>query len=432
MAALFLRFKYQFKKLAKKILKNVLSLLPEATAEKIWTGLIGRYHLYRLYGLLAVFRSVFKSRQERQDIRNFESEMSALPKEKTCIIIESSMLWDAELFQRPQQLALAFSRLGCLVIYKQNYLAGSVQRFSPDLWVVDASHATGPEKAYRFLFSTYNYLPDLFRHRSESDFIVYEYIDHIDEKISGSSDVLIKLSANKKNMFANANIITASAQVLYEEAVSAAHGQVLLLPNGVDTDHYFSFSRKELPPKKMQHFCERYKGKIVGFFGAMAPWLDYALINQLIRQRKDLGFVFIGPDYGDSLHKLNQAENCLSLGFVDYFVLPDYALWFDICWIPFEAGDIAKATSPLKLFEYFAMGKPVVVASDMCECVRFEQVHKGSTPESYSAAFDLALEQALLPATATELKKLALENSWLARAQAFLDATSSMYNCNNQ
>lgn len=44
-----------------------------------------------------------------------------------------------------------------------------------------------------------------------------------------------------------------------------------------------------------------------------------------------------------------------------YRELPAYLRFFDAAMIPFLVNDITNATSPLKLFEYMAGGKPVVV-----------------------------------------------------------------------
>ncbi|MDP1086539.1 hypothetical protein Q6245_29680, partial [Klebsiella pneumoniae] len=79
------------------------------------------------------------------------------------------------------------------------------------------------------------------------------------------------------------------------------------------------------------------------------------VIKELISQRTDVGFVFIGPDYYGGADCLPELENVLYMGSIDYKVLPAYARMFDVCFIPFKPGEIARTTSPLKLFEYFAL-----------------------------------------------------------------------------
>jgi hypothetical protein len=102
-------------------------------------------------------------------------------------------------------------------------------------------------------------------------------------------------------------------------------------------------------------------------------------------------------------------------------VLPYYALHFDVAIIPFERGDVAKSTSPLKLFEYFALEKPVVVTADLLECRVYPEVFSAETPDGFCMALDEALPQSKNPEFKERLKQLALQNTWQCRAGA-LDA----------
>ncbi|MBQ5347017.1 MAG: glycosyltransferase, partial [Ruminococcus sp.] len=54
-------------------------------------------------------------------------------------------------------------------------------------------------------------------------------------------------------------------------------------------------------------------------------------------------------------------------------VLPYYATHFSVCTIPFLVNDITQATSPIKLFEYMALGKPIVTTA-MNECKKYKSV----------------------------------------------------------
>ena len=46
----------------------------------------------------------------------------------------------------------------------------------------------------------------------------------------------------------------------------------------------------------------------------------------------------------------------------------------DLFTIPFLVNDITNATSPLKLYEYMALGKPIIT-TDMYECRKYSSVN---------------------------------------------------------
>src|SRR5438045_8807966 len=93
--------------------------------------------------------------------------------------------------------------------------------------------------------------------------------------------------------------------------------------------------------------------------------------------RPDWNFLLIGPVYDLSMRergrRLLKRANVNWLGARTYESLPSYLHVFDVALIPFVINDITSATSPLKLYEYFAGGKPVI-ATSMPECQACSQV----------------------------------------------------------
>lgn len=332
--------------------------------------------------------------------------------------------WGVPLYQRPQHIASALGRLGYLVIYKtRNWLADNVDGFrevSKNVWLTNKSEVNQIEGVVRSFYSTAISTPELILKNGKRGLLVYEYIDHLDPQISGHSQNMRLLQTLKAFAFTGgADYIVTSARRLEAEAVEAAgRDKVILVPNGVDTRHY----RKPVPestslPEELVSFKNKYSN-IVGYFGALGPWLWYEAISKLVESRADLGFVFIGPDYNGGADRLPKAENVLSLGTVDYKILPAYARQFDVCLIPFAPGEIARTTSPLKLFEYFALEKPVVVTSDMVECVAFPEVFSGDSPNALSHAIDDAIKVKANPALKMRLARLADENDWDQRVRS--------------
>jgi len=333
--------------------------------------------------------------------------------------------WNVPLYQRPQHIAAAFGRLGYLVIYRTDNWAGDdvqgCREVANNVWITNRHEVNQLHDVVRSLYSTaYANTPELLLQNGKRGTLVYEYIDHIDPQISGDAENVRRLLALKDFAFnGGADYVVASAKKLYEEAIAAVGAdKVILAQNGVDTAHYRHSKHLSTPlPQNLQNFRAKYS-KVVGYFGALAPWLWYEAVADLVISRPDLGFVFIGPDYYGGSDKLVKAENLLYMGTVDYQILPAYARQFDVCFIPFAPGEIARTTSPLKLFEYFALEKPVVVTRDMAECVAFEEVFSGNSVESLSTALDAAFAVKDDPAFTQRLADLADANDWDCRARA--------------
>ena len=346
--------------------------------------------------------------------------------------------WNDSLFQRPQQMALALGRLGYLVIYKTPYpvldeVVG-VRNIAPNVYLTSAEHFDFIEGAVHSTYSTIATHPsDWTERQGFSSCTIYEYVDHIDPKISGNEENIRRLLAGKRFAFGEGghDFVIASARQLEDEAVEAVgRDKVILVPNGVDVWHYRNPAHERFHlPQELLKFRSEYEN-VVGYFGAIAPWLWYDEITKLVNSRPDLGFVFIGPDYADAVAKLPKTRNVLRLDRVSYDTLPAYAKQFDVCFIPFEPGEIAHTTSPLKLFEYFALEKPVVVTSRMRECTAFDVVFSGEDAGSLSTAIDEAIESKSDPAFKDELARLADENSWDNRARllerVFLKASKTV------
>lgn len=334
--------------------------------------------------------------------------------------------WDVDLYQRPQHLAHAFSKLGYLVIYCTfNWANDDVDGFrqvAPNLWLTNFDVLGKIPGANVSVYSTaYANSEAVINDASKNYHLIYEYIDHIDPKISGDPENIKRLNNLKNFAFAGgADKIIASSAALYQEAVATAGVEsVVLSQNGVDTQHYRNknITSADLPDE-YNKFRAKYKD-IVGYFGALAPWLWYDTVNQITNENPDIGFIFIGPDYYAGAKNIVKRNNVLCTGAIDYKKLPAYAKEFDICFIPFEPGEIARTTSPLKLFEYFALEKPVVVTSAMSECVIYDEVFHGSNKDEITTAIHNALKLKNDQEFKVKLAALADQNNWTQRAIAF-------------
>ena len=348
---------------------------------------------------------------------------------QTIIVFAPNIDWGITLYQRPQHLAAALARQGCLVLYRTH--GDGVRGFrqaAPRLWLCNDPAVEQMTGVVTCLYSTSlgATAGDLERARQRGT-VVYEYIDHLDGAISGGAAAIRRLTALRDAALAGgANLVVVSAAALQAEVKAAAPQlRCAYVPNGVDVQHYrAAHHRQALLPERLRGFRGRYS-RVIGYFGAIAPWLWYEMLETLSAGMPDVGFVFIGPDYSGCVPRLPQRSNVLYLGAVAYSVLPGYGHAFDACLIPFEPGPVARSTSPLKLFEYFALEKPVVVTADMLECTAFREVFSGHDARTLRDAILRAFEAAHDGALRRRLAELADANSWDLRARRYQAALTA-------
>jgi len=140
------------------------------------------------------------------------------------------------------------------------------------------------------------------------------------------------------------------------EKFPAAHDSAVI-PNGFD-DRLFNpaVAPKSAVPRGR---------KTIGFVGTLFSFLDYGLLLQVADAFKDASLVLVGRlEVSDSaVAQLLGRENVIHLGYVDRGDVPSIVAGFDVCLAPFQTGAVSDAVSPLKLYEYLAMLKPVVCTS---------------------------------------------------------------------
>ncbi|MBP6218936.1 MAG: glycosyltransferase [Oligoflexales bacterium] len=181
----------------------------------------------------------------------------------------------------------------------------------------------------------------------------------------------------------------------------------LLLENGVNYEH---FSRPQtVVPDDLLNLPR----PIALYVGSIEPWLDQELLRKAALAFPQISFVLVGPKRVD-LSKLEGLKNLHFLGPKPYSELPKYTQAADFGLIPFDLDNfkaMIDAVNPLKLYEYFASGLPVVAR-------RWKTIEKlGEHISLYDnfEQFASAVEQVLkVKSDRDRLKKLARERSWIS------------------
>lgn len=333
--------------------------------------------------------------------------------------------WEVPLFQRPQHMAIAMAKLGYLVFYSTSNTYENVNGFVeiyPNLFITnDLDLCFKLKNAIVSVYSTSAYFtPEKLELVRKNNKIVYEYVDHIDPKISGDATHLLLKQFNYVND-KTIDYVACSGRKLFKDFENTiSPSKIAYVPNGVEYEHFESAlaTAHRVPTPQALYDITKKNRPVVGYYGALAPWLWYDMLKETMELLPDYDFIFIGPDYYGGVAQLPSLPNCHYLGTVDYKVLPTYASSFHVAIIPFTPGPIAQTTSPLKLFEYFALKKPVVVTNDMVECVAFKEVFSGGNAKEFAKKIQEAYGICQDTNFKNRLKEIALENTWDKRAEA--------------
>lgn len=221
-----------------------------------------------------------------------------------------------------------------------------------------------------------------------------------------------------------ADLVIAASGPVYESR-RALNANTMLVPHGVDFDH-FAKARRDLMPVPAE--LGDLSGPVVGFTGLIERWIDVELIGWLAQQVPQATFVMIGR-VAIPAERLPSAPNLRWLGPRPYERLPDYGAYFDAAIIPYRLNAQVHAANPLKLREYLSMGLPIISVSTP-EIDKFAQVVTIThSREAFRDALVNALAQPPDAAAIDRRQAVAREGTWtarvdeiLARLQVVLDA----------
>jgi glycosyltransferase involved in cell wall biosynthesis len=196
--------------------------------------------------------------------------------------------------------------------------------------------------------------------------ITYDCIDEISLFAGRSSVDRYRQYEGALLALADATFVTAEKLEIALRARRPA-GPVIRVPNGVDFQFFQTRAREGRIPAELLKTSR----PVIGYVGVLRDWFDYDLVGTIARAMPDASFVMVGPlDFAFRIDALKGIPNLFWPGRKEYAEMPCYINAFDVCIIPFLATKVAETTNPVKIFEYFALGKPVV-ASPMHELLPF-------------------------------------------------------------
>ncbi|MFH1086485.1 MAG: glycosyltransferase [Chloroflexota bacterium] len=293
------------------------------------------------------------------------------------------------IFWRPRRLPMFEAQQGPWFARR---LAAHTQRagFAPDvLWVTQPAHAA---------------LADLF----PDALLCYDWMDAYADFFTGARREAIAWA--EEALLRRADLVLATSQGLLERTQAVAR-RAVLVPNGVQADHFFQAMDHALPrPADLAGLPE----PLIGYYGTISWWMDWELLSRLGEMRPRWSFVLIGtirarpPALPANIHLLGRRP---------YAALPAYLRHIPVWLYPFAPNDLVQQVDPLKLYEYIAAGRRIV-ATRTRETGKFgDLIAPAEGAEAFAAAIEAGLAAPLSAEEYARARAFAEQHTWERRGQ---------------
>ncbi|HEV2462109.1 MAG TPA: glycosyltransferase, partial [Ktedonobacterales bacterium] len=334
--------------------------------------------------------------------------------------------------QRSAQLAKTFNKMGYSVHYIYAYEstdAGQRDAFIP---AVRHSHfkdlaprdiVAGLRGAPVFIFEApykgympYLELAPLIRAR-----IIYEHIDNWETSLGSAffdADTL-------KVYLLRAHAIAATTQLLRERIVEYMRADSALaprardvqyVPNAVDIDLFDPSVVYPVPAD-----LARGSPTLLYYGSLWGEWFDWALLRSLAEGCPASAINIIGDHKPIASIAAAMPPNIHFLGPKKQGELPAYLSHCDFALLPFKNDDIGRYVSPLKVFEYIAMERPVL-ATSLPDIAGYPSLYASDSVEDWVAV--VQGDGGAMSSVAGgrgETQTFVQANNWYARCNRLLD-----------
>jgi len=178
--------------------------------------------------------------------------------------------------------------------------------------------------------------------------VLKKFACYLERKVFNTCDLIVVVSTSLKNSL---------------REIGVEPGKILVLPNAVDTERF----DRSVSGEEIRRKYDLENKKIIGFVGSFTFWhgLHFLIQNMsdVLDSNEDTHLLLVGS--GREKEKIKEMikrfgiENSVTMtGQVPHEKVPYYIAAMDIGVMP-DSNDFG---SPMKIFEYMVMGKPVVSA----------------------------------------------------------------------
>jgi len=302
-------------------------------------------------------------------------------------------------------------------------LARQIEEFAPDLLITRRAH--------------YDYCLDKIVRRSGTTYIAEVNGVLADEaaELTGGGVLPWERLRERAYLLGTSGAVCVTEEVRSDlRALGVSHQRLGVVSNGVNAD---LFSPDVTPDAATSRWAAGFR-RVYGYVGTLPPTHDTAGLLRAValvaKKQPDSAFLFVGPELADLLRQpawdTGLATQIRCTGQVPHAEVPGHLASAHILWASFR-NDYG---SPLKLYEYLALGKPVVLAGKGEAVNVVEESGCGATVPRGDAAALAAAATNLGSLTSEELtcvgangrRWVEKRHTWSAVAAGFVELATAM------
>ena len=286
-----------------------------------------------------------------------------------------------------------------------NLITSKVENFSLDKFIqVYGEFLIQKKSGVLIEFPLADFIPMIGGFKKYGSRIIYDMLDDWNTSLGASW----YSEKTEKKIIDGSDILIATAGSLVKRQELLSGRPAVFLPNAVNS---YVFDVQQVYPRP-DDLPQAVWSMI--YIGALwGEWFDWQLLIKIAKRYPEGDVVVIGDYQGQCPEEL---PNLHFLGLKAQRDLPAYLHHSSVAIIPWKVTPITQATSPLKVYEYIAMGKPVV-APNIQTLSGLPGVYLAQDDEDFIAKVVKLRGQSIPPDI---MARFVEDNDWKARVNQLL------------
>ena len=254
--------------------------------------------------------------------------------------------------------------------------------------------------------------------------VVYDWTDdwveaYPDHLPAGQKD---ELQQCQQILLERSDLVFAVSKALCQRA-SKFCDAVFHLPNATDPRVF----KPLLPGQPLDPMIKGMPGPCLAYLSQITERLDVDLVADLAERRPAWQFLMIGPEVCAKgfLARLKQLKNIWFTGSLPYHEAARLLAQARVSILPHKVDRLTQTLDPIKLYDYLAVGNPVVTTPVAMNTALAPYVRVASGSDRFEAAVVASLEEG--PSPKAERRAAAMAHIWERRRERAVQILERFY-----